>query len=80
MPDPSILADKDRALRHWEENHFDSCSLQENRRLLRQHYLQAQQLGNEVLHSASLLQQLVSAMLPGDPCHCVTLKSNQSPR
>ena len=56
MPDPSILADKDRALRFWEEHHFDSASLQENRHLLRQHYLEAQQLGNEVLDSASRLQ------------------------
>lgn len=56
MPDRSILADRERALRHWEEHHFNSCSLQESRRLLRQHYLEAQQLGNDVLHSTSLLQ------------------------
>ena len=48
LPDPQILADRERALRHWEEHHYNSRSLKENMQLLRQHYSMAKQLGDKV--------------------------------
>ena len=48
LPDPSIVADRDKALRYWDEHHFDSSALQENKQLLRQHYCKAKQLGDKV--------------------------------
>jgi len=48
LPDPSIVADRDKALRYWDEHHFDSSALQENKQLLRQHYCEGKQLGDKV--------------------------------
>ena len=43
------------ALRYWEEHCFDGSGLQENRRLLRQHYHEAKHLGNQVTRPCILL-------------------------
>ena len=48
-PDPHVLADRDRAFRHWEEHCFDHSALQENKQALRRHYHEAKQLGDQVL-------------------------------
>ena len=48
LPPPSTLVDRGSALRYWEEVCFDCSSLQENRRLLRQHYYEAKHLGDQV--------------------------------
>ena len=56
---PSILADHDSALRYWEEHCFDGSTMQENRRLLRQHYQEAKCLGDQVKALASCCHDII---------------------
>ena len=55
LPPRNTLADRGSALRYWEEHCFDGSGLQENRRLLRQHYHEAKHLGNQVTRPCILL-------------------------